>query len=548
MVLGRNLIGWLVLAIAVGLGPSADAATATCVSPLELKNALQLHPVADVYADLGNWYAAHQQFDCAIDAFQSARKLEPDSAHIDYLLGLSQSMAGRYEEAVEPLRQSVERDASVLKPHIVLASVLSKLGRQQMAVEQWEEALRIDPHSAVAEDGLCRALLAQRQADPVIALLSNAHLDEKLAFDLAQAYSMEFRLTEAKAVLRQAIQTYPFSAPLVYGLVTVSVKQDHPEEGARVAAVFAAAHPHDLSAQKLYLRTLEFNGDPSIALPLATKLLTIAPHDPEVLYLGGIDECEAGRYELARKYLEEAVALDPVEYRDKYNVRYYLGTALFELNDFQAAKEQLEKAVETQSASSDEMKPQARWELAMALRNMGESEQAREQLTIYQQEKQALEDRTLAAQKTVTAADELARGNTQKAIDRYREAVASTPNDASLNYKLALALDSTGDFASECAVLERAVQIDPTFALAQYQLGYVESQQGDYPAAERRFRLAVQDAPAYTKAWVSLAATLGMESRFPEAQQAVSHALKLAPSDAEALQLRSDLTKTQNRN
>jgi hypothetical protein len=39
-----------------------------------------------------------------------------------------------------------------------------------------------------------------------------------------------------------------------------------------------------------------------------------------------------------------------------------------------------------------------------------------------------------------------------------------------------------------------------------------------------------------------------MESRFPEAQQAVSHALKLAPSDAEALQLRSDLTKTQNRN
>lgn len=184
----------------------------------------------------------------------------------------------------------------------------------------------------------------------------------------------------------------------------------------------------------------------------------------------------------------------------------------------------------------------------MALRNMGESEQAREQLTIYQQEKQALEDRTLAAQKTVTAADELARGNTQKAIDRYREAVASTPNDASLNYKLALALDSTGDFASERAVLERAVQIDPTFALAQYQLGYVESQQGDYPAAERRFRLAVQDAPAYTKAWVSLAATLGMESRFPEAQQAVSHALKLAPSDAEALQLRSDLTKTQNRN
>jgi tetratricopeptide (TPR) repeat protein len=547
MVLSRNFIGWLALALAVGLGPHAWAETATCIPPPELKNALRLHPVADVYADLGNWYAGHQQFDCAIDAFQSARRLEPDSAHIDYLLGLSQSMAGHYAEAVEPLRLSVERDTGVLKPHIVLASVLSKLGRQSAAAEQWEAVLRLDPHSAVAQDGLCKALLAQRQADPVIALLSNVHLDEKLASDLAQAYSMEFRLNEATAVLRQALRTWPSSAPLVYGLVTVSVKQDHPEEGARVAAAFAAAHPHDLSAQKLYLRTLEFNGDPSVALPLATKLLTIAPHDPEVLYLGGIDECEAGRYELARKYLEEAVALDPAEYRDKYNVRYYLGTALFELNDFKAAKEQLEKAVETQSANGDEMKPQARWELAMALRNLGESQQAREQLAIYQQEKQALDDRTLAAQKTVTAADELARGNTQKAIDRYREAVAATPNDAGLNYKLALALDSTGDFASERTILERAVQIDPTFALAQYQLGYVESQQGDYPAAEQQFRLAVQDAPAYTKAWVSLAATLGMESRFPEAQQAVSHALQLAPNDAEALQLRSDLARA-NRN
>jgi hypothetical protein len=38
-----------------------------------------------------------------------------------------------------------------------------------------------------------------------------------------------------------------------------------------------------------------------------------------------------------------------------------------------------------------------------------------------------------------------------------------------------------------------------------------------------------------------------MESRFPEAQQAVSHALQLAPNDAEALQLRSDLARA-NRN
>jgi tetratricopeptide (TPR) repeat protein len=505
------------------------------------KAAVQQHREAAVYTDLGNWYAGHDQLDCAVDAFRSAHQLDPDSAHINYLLGLSLSMSERLEEAVPPLEDSVRADPSASRPRMILGSVLSKLGRPRAAAEQWEAALRLDPHSTMAEDGLCKALLAQGQADPVIALLSNAQLNEALTVDLVQAYAVEYKLNDAQKLLAQAIKTYSSSAALVYSLVTVDVKQGHPEEGARVAEAFARAHPHDISAQKIYLRTLEFNGDPTVALPLATKLVALAPHDPELLYLSGVDECEAGRYEPARRHLEAAVALDPAQYRDKYNVNYYLGTALFELNDFQAAKEHLEKAVETESANSDQMKPQARWELAMALRNLGEADKAREQLKIYQQEEQTFDNHTVAAQKSITAADELARGETQKAIDRYHEALVVTPNDSSLNYKLALALDSTGDLAGERAALERAVKTDPTFAIAQYQLGYVESQQGEYSAAEQQFRLAVQSAPGYTQAWISLAATLGMESRFPEAQQAVSHALHLAPNDQQALELRKEL-------
>lgn len=544
MLFGKFWPGVLFVAGAAVVVPCAAAAT--CTPPPELKNALQLHPMADVDTDLGNWYADHHQFDCAIDAFQSAHKLEPDSAHIEYLLGLSYYMASRYEDALEPLRQSIQTDAGALKPHMILAATLSKLGRQSAAADQWEVALHIDPQSTAALDGLSRALLAEGKVDPVIALLSHAHLDEELALDLAQAYSKEYKLTEAKDVLTQAMRDNPATAALVYSLVTIDVKQGHPEEGARAAQSFAEAHPHDLAAQKIYLHTLEFNGDPGVALPLVSKLLAIAPHDPELLYLSGIDECEAGHYELARRHLEEAVALDPAEYRNKYNVLYYLGTALFELNDFRGAKEQLEKAVATEAANSDQMKPQARWELAMALRNLGQKAEAREQLKVYEQEKQSLEDRELAARKTVTAADELAQGNTQKAIARYREALAATPRDADLSYKLALALDSTGDLAGERAALEQAVQIDPTFALAQYQLGYVESQQGDNAAAEQQFRLAVQAAPGYTKAWISLAAALGMESHFAEAQQAVAHALRLAPNDPEGLQLKKDLARAQN--
>ena len=89
------------------------------------------------------------------------------------------------------------------------------------------------------------------------------------------------------------------------------------------------------------------------------------------------------------------------------------------------------------------------------------------------------------------------------------------------------------------------MKIEPGFALAQNQLGYLASRDGDTAAAEEHFRLAVQAAPGYTQAWISLAATLGMESRFSEAQEALASALKIEPDNAEALQLRKDLTAAQ---
>jgi tetratricopeptide (TPR) repeat protein len=531
----------------VVLASAPWAAAATCTPPAELSAAVHLHGDAETMTSLGNWYADQQQFGCAIDAFESAHRLDPGSAHINYLLGLSYYMAGRHSEAIAPLQESVRSDPGVTKAHLILASAYAKLGDPHAAEAQWEAALKLDPNSAMAQDGLCRALLAQGQSSPVISVLSGAHLDENLTADLVQALEMENRLKDAADVLNRALRTYPSSNQLVYAMVTVQARLEHPEEGARIAAAYASAHPHDFEAQKLYLNTLEFNADPKIARPVAYRLLAIAPHDPEVLYLTGIDDCLSGEYTLARSHLEEALTLAPARYGHSYNLRYYLGTALFDLNDYHGAIEQLQKAIAAQPEDRSDRKSQARFELAMALRDSGDAADARSQLKLYQEDKQDSENRTLAARKAITAADEMARGEPQRAIENYREALTATPNDPNLNYKLALAFDSTGDLAAEQSALEQAVSADPTFALAQYQLGYVESQKGDLAGAEQRFQNAVGAAPGYTKAWISLAATLGMESKLPEAQAAIAHALQLAPKDPNVLELRRELFATSDK-
>ena len=92
----------LLFTVALACWPAARGET--CSAPPEVVVDPSKGPSADAYANLGNWYADHHQFDCAIDAFRSARKLEPGSAHIRYLLGLSLYMEGRLSEAAEPLQ------------------------------------------------------------------------------------------------------------------------------------------------------------------------------------------------------------------------------------------------------------------------------------------------------------------------------------------------------------------------------------------------------------------------------------------------------------
>jgi tetratricopeptide (TPR) repeat protein len=511
-------------------------AAAACTGPQALEAKLHVHPDASMYSDLGSWFGDRHQYSCAIESFQAALRLEPGSSRLLYLLGLTFYSAGSPEQAIAPLQQSIRLIPEVLKPHLILGFALAQLHRNEDAKAQWEAVLQIDPHSAVALDGLARSLIAEKDYFSAIGVLRSAPRDQNLTLDLAEAYDRAGMHDDAGDILTRAVSLNPSSLRLRNALVGVLVRQTHFEGATKVAEKSVRLHPRDIEAQILYLHVLVLNDDVAVARPLAAKLLVAAPHDFGVLYLNGVLEREAGQYSAARNHLEQAVALDP----NYYNARYNLGVVLAQLKDAEGAKEQLEKAL---ALGAEE--PQVRFELASVLRTLGESEQAQEQLKLYQKEAQAKSNRTLAASKAAQGDKELATGDPHKATDYYREAAEAYPEDAMLSYKLSVALDRMGDVAAERKALEQAVHLDPNFALAQNQLGYLASQSGDTAAAEEHFRQAVRAAPNYAQAWVSLAATLGMESRFPEAQEALASALRLDPQNAEALQLRKDLTAAQ---
>ena len=508
-----------------------------CSGPPQLEARIHAHPDAEIYTQLGNWFGDHNQFDCAVGAFRAGLKLEPGSAELSYLLGLSLFSSGHAQDAVAPLQQSIQLMPEVLKPHLILAAVFEQLQRLNEAKSEYDAALHIDPHSTMALKELSDMLLAHQNYGAVIELLNSAPASEEdLRLNLGLAYAKGGMTEDASKTLTEALHAHPSSLPLTKALVTILVQQTRNQEAVRLAKQCSLAHPRDLEAQRLYLRVLVLNDNLDIARPLGRKLLAQAPHDFDFLYLNGILERQAGEYTAARDHLEAAVALDP----NYYNSRYNLGVVLAQLKDFRGAKDQLEKAIALGASE-----PEVRFELATVMRNLGETQEAQEQLKLYQQESQAKANRTVAAGKAAQAEKAIAGGDTKKAAELYQDAVNATPNDALLNFKLALALDKTGDTTAEQTALEQAIKIDPTLALAQNQMGYLASRNGDFASAEDHFKLAVQAAPGYAEAWVNLAATLGMESKLPEAQEAINNAIKLDPKNSQALQLRDSLAKAQ---
>jgi tetratricopeptide (TPR) repeat protein len=507
-----------------------------CTGPKALEAKLLSQPNADTYAELGTWFGDHKQWDCALEAFQNGLKLEPGSAQLYYLVGLTLYASGHPQEALKPLGQSIYLMPEVLKPHLLLASSLDQLQRHQEAIIAWEAALRIDHLSTEALDGISKSLMAIGDPNSAIEALRDAPHNETLTLDLALAYGRANMLDKASEVLTKFLQRNPSSLPATAAMVTVLVRQVHYQEAVHLAAKSARLHPGNLEAERLYLRVLVLNGDTTPARPLARKLLAAHPHDFDFLYLTGILENQAGQYAAGRAHLEQAIAIDP----NNYNARNNLGDSLLALKEFAEAREQLAKALELGGAE-----PEIRFKYATALRNLGETELAKQQLELYQKQLQTNQRHALAASKTAQGDKELATGDPQKAVADYREAVDANPDDPQIAYKLAMALDRTGDTAAEHSALEQAVKIDPGFALAQNQLGYLASRGGDPASAEEYFRLAVRAAPGYTQAWISLAATLAMESRFSDAQEALASALKLEPDNAQALQLRKDLTAAQ---
>lgn len=63
--------------------------------------------------------------------------MEPGSARLAYLLGVSLYSSGNVKESIAPLQQSVRLDSKVLQPHLILGAALDHVHDTTDAEIEW---------------------------------------------------------------------------------------------------------------------------------------------------------------------------------------------------------------------------------------------------------------------------------------------------------------------------------------------------------------------------------------------------------------------------
>src|SRR5258705_2917428 len=115
------------LAVAVAVG-GLGFAEAACTPPTSLRSKLRGQPSAETLLQLGSWFDGRQQPACAVEAYRAALKTAPGT----------------------------------LLPHLKLAAALEEQKRTDEARTEWAAALKIDPRSTAALDGLAKHFITER--------------------------------------------------------------------------------------------------------------------------------------------------------------------------------------------------------------------------------------------------------------------------------------------------------------------------------------------------------------------------------------------------
>jgi len=220
---------------------SAVASEQDCAPPDEFKTKLHGKPNVDALNDLGVWFASHEKYACAADAFGSSLQTDaaqPGLPHVVFEFGASLYLSGNTKEAVPSLQEAERLGYRDEKLHMILAAALDSTQAVTEAEAEWRKALDFDPENNAALEALSSDLLTQGDNQATIELLDTPRLaaqrSAQQTINLGTAYAKAGKLDEARRVLADGLNTNPDSYEVAQQLAGVLTQLDRKDQAAMV--------------------------------------------------------------------------------------------------------------------------------------------------------------------------------------------------------------------------------------------------------------------------------------------------------------------------
>jgi tetratricopeptide (TPR) repeat protein len=272
-----------------------------------------------------------------------------------------------------------------------------------------------------------------------------------------------------------------------------------------VAALFSAR------AQYGHWRTTE---------TLYQHMLRLAPDEALVRSNYALELQQQGRFEDARRALEEALALDPGDARIEAN----LAGTLVRLGRFDEALPHFAKALET-TAEPDVVQSS----LGNALVSLGRFDEARAHFD----EALRLNPRSADAHTNLGRVQAL-QGDIDGAIASFTRAVECDPLAYTALGNLGGLLARRGDHAGALRRYEAALRINPRFPEGHANMGVSLAALGRLNDAAAQFREALRLAPGFLQAQRGLGDVYLAQGKLDDAIRAYQAALRINPNDSQA--------------
>jgi tetratricopeptide (TPR) repeat protein len=471
----------------------------------------------------------------AAQEYRSALGFDPESSEIRYCLAEVFYQMNDLQSAIMVARQISPLDA---RTSILLADSYRQLKQDSLAVEYYQQAVKLDDRDFTSHYNLSGAFRRLGEADSAIYHLRKV-LELNPSFrsgymELAALYVEKQDYARAVETYRTAVTLFPKYLPAYWGLAENYLRCGEKEAALETYRKIDELSPANLVYKRKLLDLYISQGDLDGAIALAEELSILEPSDSFAKMGLGMLYITKGSYQRADSVFSLVLEKEPENLEALLN----RGRIKLQLEQMEAAKSDFKKLI----ALSDSL-PDGWRDLALTYVSWDSTAKA---IQVLKQGLKKVSDKfPLYYFLAITYHRDR---DYSQAIEPLKKALEIHPDDAGANLLLAEVYEYTGDTDRALGILENLVQNDPENTTAANNLGYLLANLGiRLREAKDLIMKALEKEPENPAFLDSYGWVLFKLEDHEEAQRQIARALSNRSDDPIILEHMGDILQAQGR-